>query len=93
MEDFLFRLDSNGPTRLDLAPVLKIAYSLTSDVAPNIWALESLARTNTFTLRLPSYGPCRERPVPDPAPFCGSVEVDFKIEGDHLTPLGRRYIP
>jgi hypothetical protein len=81
MVDFLFRLNSDGATRVDLNPVLEIADSiLPVNGELNIWAIELLARANTFVFRSPVY-------------WVGTVEVDFRLDGDHLVPLGRRYIP
>jgi hypothetical protein len=95
IEDFLFQLDPKGPTRLDLDPVLKVANSiLPAGVDLYIWNMELLASTSTFTLHAPVVGSCpkgNERPRNSAS--CGVVEVDFRLEGEHIAPLGRRYIP
>jgi hypothetical protein len=95
MEDFIFQLDSNGPTRVELDPIWQIARSIVpaGGVASD-QRVELLAGANTFTFKTPVYPDC---PLFDQC-LCkddigGTVEVDFRLEGGRVVPLGRRYIP
>jgi hypothetical protein len=95
MEDFLFQLDSSGPTRVKLDPMWQVAMSVLpagGDISDQ--RLELLANANTFTFKTPVYPDC---PILDQRPcnsdIGGTVEVDFRLEGGRAVPLGRRYIP
>jgi hypothetical protein len=95
VEQYIVHLDPSGASQIDLAPVWDIARSLLPDGGALYgWTPEIFARADAFTFRVPVYANCR----PFDGPSCnanigGRVEVDFRLDGDHLTPLGRRYIP
>jgi hypothetical protein len=95
MEEYYFRFDSQGPTRVDLKPV----WGAASSVLPSGGTLLQVnPRLGTFgvgmfTLQLPVFPDCHpweDKPCED---IGGSVEVDFRLDGSRVTALGRRYLP
>jgi hypothetical protein len=95
MEDFLFHVDSKGVTRLNLDPLWQAAKSvLPVGGGASDQRLELTPRATAFILQAPVYNDCDVRdPNPCKTDIRGMVEVDFRLDGDRLTPLGRRYIP
>jgi hypothetical protein len=86
VEDYYFRFDSNGPARVDLEPVWESAYSA-GPVGAMIFKLDPHLGTygiGIFTLLAQVY---------NDSGVAGNVEVDFKLDGNRVTVLGRRFIP
>ena len=92
-EYVLFRIDSGGSAHVDFDPLWKAASSLlTSGENLYGWTIELTPHANAFTVRWPVFS-CSPDDRPCRGDIDGAVEVDFKLDGDHLTPLGRRHIP
>jgi hypothetical protein len=93
-EHLFFRIDSGGSARVDFEPVWKVASSLLPS-GDNLygWTIELTPHANAFTVRWPVFSCSPIDEVPCHADIDGAVEVDFKLDDDHLTPLGRRHIP
>ena len=94
MEDYALRLDSTGSARISLDPILNARRTVLpqgNGLSP--WRLELLAGLHSFTMRVPVSTVCPPAFEDRPCEENGTIEVEFKRDGDHFTPLGRRYLP
>jgi len=93
--EVLLRIGTSGVTPLNLDPIEEVARSIVpSGGALFVWSQELVAGATLFTYSVPVYPDC----PPFKQELCdesigGKIDVDFHIDGDHLTPLGRKYTP